>query len=63
LALLNHASEDAEAEGFDAIEGYPQLHGHKETFDFSGPVRLYEKAGFVKVAEQEKVAIMRKSLR
>lgn len=62
-ALLNRVCEDARSEGFDTVEGYPQLQDHREIFDFTGPVRLYDKAGFVKVAEQGKVAIMRKELR
>lgn len=59
-ALLNRVYEDAKAEGYDAVEGYPQVHGHREIFDFTGPVRLYEKAGFVKVGEKGNVVIMRR---
>lgn len=62
-ALLNCVYEDAKAEGYDAVESYPQVHDHREIFDFTGPVRLYEKAGFVKVAEKGKVVIMRKAVR
>lgn len=61
-ALLTHVCEDAKSKGFDAVEGYPQLRLHRETFDFIGPARLYEKVGFIKVAEQGNVAIMRKEI-
>lgn len=61
-ALLTQVCEDAKAQGFDAIEGYPQLRIQRETFDFIGPVRLFEKVGFIKVAEQGNVAIMRKQI-
>lgn len=61
-ALLSRVCEDAMAEGFNVVEGYPHLHGHREAFDFTGPVRLFEKAGFVEVARQGNVAIMQKEL-
>lgn len=61
-ALLTHVCEDAKKQGFDAIEGYPLLRSHRETFDFIGPIRLYEKVGFNKVAEHGNVAIMRKQI-
>ncbi|GIO42785.1 GNAT family N-acetyltransferase [Paenibacillus apis] len=61
-ALLTHVCEDAKASGFDAVEGYPHLRLQRETFDFIGPARLFEKVGFIKVAEQVNVAIMRKEI-
>lgn len=61
-AMLTHVCEDAKATGFNVIEGYPQIRIQRETFDFVGPARLYEKVGFVKVAEQDNIAIMRKML-
>lgn len=60
--LLTYVCEAAKATGFDAIEGYPQLRAYRETFDFIGPARLFEKVGFIKVAEQGDVAIMRKNI-
>jgi len=62
-ALLSRICEDATIEGFDVVEGYPHLHDHREAYDFTGPVRLFEKAGFVKVVELGQVAVMRKRLR
>ncbi|MDU2243831.1 MAG: GNAT family N-acetyltransferase, partial [Paenibacillus sp.] len=57
--LLTHVCKDAMVTGFNVIEGYPQLRNQRETFDFVGPARLFEKVGFVKVAEQDNIAIMR----
>jgi GNAT superfamily N-acetyltransferase len=61
-ALLQKVVEDAKAEGYFAVEGYPHLHSKREPFDYTGPMRLYEKTGFVKIAEQNKIMIMRKEL-
>lgn len=61
-ALLERVCEDAKADGCTAVEGYPRLHDKLDPFDYTGPVRLYEKAGFIKVAEQGRVVIMRKEL-
>ena len=61
-ALLHKAVEDAKTEGYFAIESYPRLHKKIETYDYTGPIRLYEKEGFVKMAEQESTLIMRKEL-
>ena len=63
LALLTHICGDAKVNGFDAVEGYPYIRHQRETFDFNGPTRLFEKVGFTKVAEQGDVAIMRRSTR
>lgn len=61
-ALLTQVIEDARTEGYVAVEGYPRLHEGQETFDYNGPVELYEKCGFVKVAQQGNELIMRKEL-
>lgn len=61
-ALLERVIVDAQADGYVAIEGYPQVQKNRETFDFVGPVRLYEKCGFSKVSEQDSIIIMRKVL-
>ncbi len=61
-ALLNRVVIDAKAEGYAAVEGFPIVHGERNKWDFQGPVRLYEKAGFVKVAEQGKNTVMRREL-
>jgi GNAT superfamily N-acetyltransferase len=61
-ALLQRVIDDARAEGFTAVEGFPVLRDERYEWDCTGPVRLYEKAGFVKVAETEKRVVMRKEL-
>jgi GNAT superfamily N-acetyltransferase len=61
-ALLRQVVADAKSEGYLAVEGFPRIRDERYEWDFSGPVRLYEKAGFVKVAEQGKTAVMRKVL-
>ncbi|MDD4402174.1 MAG: GNAT family N-acetyltransferase [Desulfitobacteriaceae bacterium] len=61
-ALLERVCEDAKTDGYTAVEGYPRLHDKLDPFDYTGPTRLYEKAGFIMIAQQEKVVIMRKEL-
>ena len=46
---------------------FQSLHGKmladkRNDFDYQGPVRLYEKAGFVEVARKDGQIIMRKML-
>ncbi len=63
-ALLNQVVNDAEAEGYAAVEGFPRVRDKRDEWDYSGPVRLYEKAGFRKVAEQQDgLVVMRKELK
>ena len=61
-ALLQKIVDDAKAEGYSAVESYPKLLNKREPFDYTGPIRLYEKIGFVKTAEQDKIIVMRKDL-
>ena len=61
-ALLARICDDAKVEGYTFVEGYPTLHEKHTPFDYAGPMRLYEKFGFIKVTEQDNVAIMRKEL-
>jgi len=61
-ALLERVCEDAQADGYTAVEGYPRLHDKLDPFDYTGPARLYEKAGFSKIAQQGSIVIMRKKL-
>lgn len=62
-ALLKRAAADAEAEGYDSIEGYPQLYEGRFEWDYTGPVRLYEKAGFVSAPAQDGKIVMKKELK
>lgn len=61
-ALLDRVVADAKAEGYCFVEGYAHIRKEKYDTDFKGPVGLYEKAGFERVAEQNGVVIMRKTL-
>lgn len=62
-ALLQQAVADAKAEGYHAIEGFPAVREERYEWDYAGPVRLYEKLGFVRAAERADFVIMRKELR
>ena len=61
-ALIEKVCEDAKAGGYAAVEGYAKVTDVRDEFDFTGPVHLYEKAGFSRVAEQNGQVIMRKAL-
>ena len=60
--LLLRAVADAKAEGYIAIEGFPVVRDERYEWDNVGPLRLYEKAGFVEVARQDDRVVMRKIL-
>jgi len=53
-ALLRRVIDDARAEGCTAIEAYPDQSRKRDNYDYHGPVRLYEKAGFVVVEKKGK---------
>ena len=64
--LLERVCEDAERDGFDFVEGYPNKSFINTELDFMGPVGLYEKLGFTALYEvdgSERKIIMRKRLR
>ena len=61
-ALIDRVCDDAKKAGYIAVEGYAQIKDQKDEFDFTGPVRLFNKAGFNKVARQTGQIIMRKIL-
>jgi len=44
--LLERVCADAEAEGFDAVEAYPNAMFVNEFKDFMGPLAMYRKLGF-----------------
>lgn len=52
-ALLNRVIADAKNEGYTAVVGFPVVRDERFEWDFHGPVRLYEKVGFVKVADAD----------
>jgi len=61
-SLLERVITDAKAEGFTVVEGYPRKQDERYEWDFIGPIRLYEKTGFVKVAEYDENVVMKKEL-
>jgi len=61
--LLERVCEDAEADGFDFVEAYPNKKFIDEAEDFMGPVELYEKTGFTLCYETEQKFVVRRSLK
>ena len=61
-AFIDRVCNDAKANGYIAVEGYANLSDMRNDFDYQGPIRLYEKAGFVEVARENGQVIMRKML-
>lgn len=61
-ALLDRVIQDARAQGFIAVEGYARQPEKPDPYDFTGPIRLYDKAGFTKIAQWENLVVMRKEL-
>ena len=61
-AFIDRVCNDAKANGYVAVEGYAQISESRDEYDFKGPVRLYEKAGFTRIMEQNGQVIMRKVL-
>ena len=61
-ALINRVCDDAKKAGYIAVEGYAQVKDLRDEFDFTGPVRLFSKAGFNEVACQNGQIVMRKVL-
>ncbi len=62
-ALLQRVIDDAKAEGYLAVEGFPIARDERYEWDWSGPVRLYQKAGFSKVSERDGHLVMRRELK
>lgn len=60
--LLNKVCEDARAQGYTYVEGYPANDGGYDGIAFTGPMRLYEKLGFEVYEQKEDYAIVRKKL-
>ena len=61
-AFIERVCDDAKANGYIAVEGYAKISVVRDEYDFTGPIRLYEKAGFTKIMEQNGQVIMRKVL-
>ena len=61
-ALLERVIADALAQGYAAVEGYAHIRKEQHDMNFKGPTKLYEKLGFVSIAENHGVLVMRKTL-
>ena len=61
-AFLQRVLEDAAAGGYKAVVSYPIEYAKRYEWDYTGPVRLYEKAGFVRTQSCEGYTVMRKEL-
>ena len=60
--LLDRVCADALAEGYEYAEAYPSDQV-QSSLAFTGPVRLYEKAGFTEFSRIGSTIVMRKKLR
>lgn len=61
-AFIDQICCDAKTKGYAAVEGYAKLSDKRNTFDYQGPLRLYQKAGFVEVTRENGQVVMRKVL-
>jgi GNAT superfamily N-acetyltransferase len=61
-ALIDRVCSDAKSKGYAAVEGYAKATDKRDDFDYQGPVRLYQKAGFAEVARDNGQIVMRKVL-
>lgn len=60
--LLNQVCADARTDGYEYVEAYPSDQA-RGSLAFTGPVRLYEKAGFTEFSRIGSTIVMRKKLR
>ena len=61
-AFIDRVCNDAKSKRYVAVEGYAKVSDKRDDFDYQGPVRLYQKAGFVEVARDNGQIVMRKVL-
>lgn len=61
-AFIDRVCADAKMNGYVAVEGYAKIRDNREDYDYQGPVRLYDKAGFTEVMRQDGQIVMRKIL-
>ncbi|GAA0760582.1 GNAT family N-acetyltransferase [Clostridium sartagoforme] len=61
-AFIERICIDAKARGYAAVEGYAKFYNDYVYYDYNGPIRLYEKVGFIEVKRQDDQVIMRKIL-
>lgn len=61
-SFIERICSDAEEMGYEAVEGYAKLSDIRNDFDYQGPLRLYQKAGFTEVAREDGQLVMRKKI-
>ena len=61
-ALMHRVCDDAENDGYEFVEVYPQITEKYSTLDFTGPIEMYENCGFKEIDRHGKTVIMRKKL-
>ena len=61
-AFIEQVCSDARSNGYAAVEGYAILSNNRNDYDYQGPMRLYQKAGFVEVMREDGQVIMRRVL-
>ena len=60
--LLDRVCQDAKTDGYAYVEAYPSRSEAMNSLAFTGPKRLYEKAGFLVAAQRDGMYVMRKRL-
>lgn len=60
--LLEQVCRDAEKDGYEFVEGYPNREFINTEDDFMGPIKLFEKHGFIACYEADNKVVMRKKL-
>ncbi len=61
-ALLDRVLADAAEDGYSFVEAYPAKKAEGETENYTGPLALYEKAGFTRTGETENCLILQKKI-
>ena len=61
-AFIDRVCMDAKSKGYAAVEGYAKLSDERNDFNYQGPLRLWQKAGFIEVARENGQVVMRKEL-
>ena len=61
-ALLQRVCEDAKRDSFERVEVYPQMTGNYSALDFTGPLAMYQNAGFEEISLHGKTIVMSKLL-
>ena len=61
--MLEYICRDASNENYDFVEAFPSYMSTDPTGDHRGPLEMYLKCGFIKYAEQENKAVVRKTLK